>query len=121
MRGTTLLAIALTGCGFSVAASGSGDNAPDDARADSNKDAPPDQFVQIPACMTNPAYSNGPSGSTGHRYRKKNGTHYDGAIDTCAADGAHLVVIDTAAENDFVKGFANTDVWIGYDDLTTEG
>ena len=118
-RGLTLLAIALTGCGFSVAASGgSGDSAPEDAAAADAADAPPDQFVPIPACMTNPAYSNGPGG---HRYRKAASTNYDGAIDSCAADGAHLAVFETKAEQDFADTFAGNDVWIGIDDLTTEG
>jgi hypothetical protein len=118
-RGSTLLAIALAGCGFSVSASGGvGDSAPDDAAIDGAVDAPPDQFVAIPACMTNPAYTDAPDG---HRYRKTSAVNYDRAIDTCAADGAHLVVFETRAEQDFVDALAGTDVWIGIDDLTTEG
>lgn len=115
MRGPALLAIALAGCGFSVAAGGV---APEDGAIDASGDAPPDQVVVLPACMTSPMYSAGP---LGHRYRKKNGSHYDGAIDNCATDGAHLAVIDTMAENEFARTFAGEDVWIGYDDLTTEG
>lgn len=69
--------------------------------------------------MTNPAYSNGPNGS---RYRKVTGTDYDGAIDACGADGAHLAVLDTMSENAFAMQLAAGDqMWIGYDDLTTEG
>lgn len=119
MRGATLLAIGLAGCGFSVAATGGvGDSAPDDAAKDAAIDVPLDQFVVIPACMTNGAYTDGPNN---HRYRKKTGSHYDGAIDNCAADGAHLAVIETMAENELARTFAGEDVWIGYDDLTTEG
>jgi hypothetical protein len=119
IRGPLLLAIALGGCGFSVAATGgAGDSAPEDAAIDAPIDAAPDQFVAIPACMTSMDYSPGPDG---HRYRKQSATRYDGAIDTCTADGAHLAVIDTMDENAFALMFAGEDVWIGFDDLTTEG
>ncbi len=80
----------------------------------------PDTFVPQPACMTNPAYSNGPN--NGSRYRKTTAIDYDGAIDACGADGAHLAVLDTAPEHTFAMQFAAGDqMWIGYDDLTTEG
>lgn len=119
MRGLTFLAIALTGCGFSVAAGGgTGDSAPDDAGPDGHADAALDQFVSLPACMTSADYTTGPDGP---RYRKKSGSHYDGAIDNCAADGAHLAAIDSMAENEFARTFAGEDIWIGYDDLNTEG
>jgi hypothetical protein len=122
VRGVALLAIASAGCGFHVAASGQ-EGPGDDARmvdAPADETVPVDMFVVQPACMMNPAYSNGPN--NGSRYRKTGGTDYDGAIDACGADGAHLAVLDTMAENMFATQFgAGDQMWIGYDDLTTEG
>ena len=111
MRTVAILA-AVCGCGFQVPGAG-------DETADAGADAAPDAFVPLPACMTDVRYTNGPV--AGHRYRKTDPSDRDGAVDACGADGAHLAVIDTAAENAFVRTFGSADFWIGYDDLKTEG
>lgn len=117
MRAVVMLAL-LCGCGFEIRTS-DGD-AGVDAATDSSVDAKPDAFVQLPACMISPSYANGPE--AGHRYRKLEGRDRDSAFDACSADGAHLVVIDTAAEGMHVRSLAGSDnVWIGLDDLETEG
>ncbi len=120
MRGAALLALTLTGCGFHVAESGIGwsDDAGADARPDSASaiDAP----ESLPPCMSNPQYSAGPLGSK-HRYRETGNVDHDGAIETCTADGAHLVVIDDLPENLYVSAFAGKEAYIGLDDLAAEG
>lgn len=116
MRAVAVLAV-VCGCGFQVPAAG--DDTTVDAAVDAEADAAPDAFVPLPACMTSAAYSNGPV--AGHRYRKTDNRDRDGAFDACSADGAHLAVIETAAEDAYVRTFANADYWIGYDDLKTEG
>jgi hypothetical protein len=81
-------------------------------------DAPPDAAF-VPACMTDPTYAN----NGAHRYKVvPRDVDYDGAIDACAADGAHLAVVDSAAENQYLASLATTaGAWIGLDDLTVEG
>jgi hypothetical protein len=69
-----------------------------------------------PASPT-PAFEPGPDG---RRYRVTPGTDYDSAFELCAADGAHLAVIDTQEENDHLR-MLGQDLWIGFDDLTVEG
>jgi len=118
MRAVVMLALA-AGCGFETSAA-TGDDTPIDAAVIGNADAAPDAFVPLPACMTSAAYSNGPE--IGHRYRKIAPKDRDGAVDACNADGAHLAVIDNAAEDSYVHTFAGTtNTYIGLDDLTTEG
>jgi hypothetical protein len=73
--------------------------------------------VEPPACLTMPEYTPGPDGRL---YRQTMPLDYDTAMEECFADGAHLAVIDSMAENDFLQTFGN-DRWIGFDDLTTEG
>ncbi len=117
MRAVAILAV-VGGCGFRVP--GAGDDATIvDAAVDAGADAAPDAFVPLPACMTDVRYTNGPV--AGHRYRRTDSSDRDGAVDACAADGAHLAVIETPAEDAFVHAFGNSDFWIGYDDLKTEG
>jgi hypothetical protein len=88
---------------------------PDDAPP-ADPDAPPDA-PYVPACMTDPTYSN----NGGHRYKRlAQDTDYDTAIDRCAADGAHLAVVDDTTENNYLRGLHNADMWIGFDDLTEE-
>lgn len=124
MRGTGALVawlayLAGPGCGFTaprgVPEDAPGDAAPDDGPADAPPDAP-----DVPACVDDPSYTT--HGGTGHRYKALSGnTIYDTAIDRCAADGAHLAVVDTAAENAYLAGFITNEAWIGFDDLTEEG
>lgn len=116
MRGCALVVSLLVGCGFSVP-DGAGNGAGSDASTDTEPVVDAPRFH--PACATDPAYVAMPDG--GHRYRKVDATNYDGGIDRCTADGAHLAVIDSAEENAFVSTLAGGDVWIGLDDLTTEG
>jgi hypothetical protein len=114
MRGWALVVSLSAGCGFSVP-DGAGNGASDAPGEGIPADAP--RFH--PACATDPAYAQMPGSA--HRYRKVDATNYDGGIDRCTSDGAHLAVIDSAEENAFVKAMAGEDVWIGLDDLTTEG
>lgn len=118
MRAVALLALTLAACGFHVAESGS--RASDDGGPDAPADAASDVPENLPACMANPLYSAGPLSSK-HRYRETGNTDYDGAIDACTADGAHLVVVDDMPENLFVGAFAAEETFIGLDDLITEG
>ncbi len=118
MRGAVVLALTLAGCGFRVPDSGT--DPLDDGGTDATADSAIDAFENLPACMTNPLYSAGPLGSK-HRYRETGSVDYDGAIDTCTADGSHLVVIDDMAENLFVGAFAGEETFIGLDDLGSEG
>jgi hypothetical protein len=88
-----------------------------DASEDSSVDA-----GGSPACMTDPTYTLDPV--TGHRYKIPTQiSTYDGSIDLCATDGAHLAVVNDLAENQFLVDLAgdNGERWIGLDDLTTEG
>ncbi|CAN5824986.1 hypothetical protein BH11MYX3_BH11MYX3_32710 [soil metagenome] len=117
MRSVALIVLTLAGCGFHVAGSGSG---PSDGGPDAPLDSPLDAPEVLPACMTNPLYSAGPLGSK-HRYRETSGVDYDGAIDACTDDGAHLVVVDDMPENLFVGAFAGEETYIGLDDLAAEG
>ncbi|XP_067372297.1 CD209 antigen-like protein C [Channa argus] len=39
----------------------------------------------------------------------------------CENQGAHLVVIDTAVEQNFLSGFTNVSAWIGLSDIDEEG
>ena len=121
MRRVWAIAASLTwlGCRFSgppPATGDDGDDGPANPAPDASADAVPDAYV--PACMTDPSYSNnGP-----HRYKAyAQGTDYDTAIDRCAADGAHLVVVDSMVENEYLRTLITNDAWIGLDDLTTEG
>lgn len=74
-----------------------------------------------PACMTEAAYV--PNPATGRRYRLgPSGVNYDAAIDLCTASGAHLAVVEDAAENTYLAGLLPSgEGWIGLDDLTDEG
>jgi hypothetical protein len=74
--------------------------------------------TRLPACMTDPTYT----ARGEHRYKSypTPSVDYDTAIDRCAADGAHLVVIDSVTENEQAKGLISGDTWIGLDDLTVD-
>ncbi len=117
MRAVAFLAAICGGCGFHVPAN-PGDDTTVDAAVDAFVEPAPDAFVPLGACVTSPKYTTGPDG---HRYFKTATTDRDGGVDACAADGAHLAVLETAAEDAYVHTFAAGDVWIGYDDLKTEG
>lgn len=110
----------LAGCGFSPVPSAPVDaSAVDAPDAPPPIDAPPDAPPPV-TCANDPAYLDRPG--TNHRYRKIAGpVDYDTAIDQCAADGAHLVVIDDSTENAYVTALAAGQAWIGFDDLTREG
>lgn len=114
-----LTSIAAPGCRFSgPAATGDdgGDDGPGDAGPDAAPDAAPDA-TSAPACMTDPSYSN----NAGHRYKlQAQSADYDTAIDRCAAEGAHLIVVDSVEESDYLRTLVGSDVWIGLDDLTIE-
>lgn len=75
------------------------------------------------ACVGSGAYD---QSFGGHTYRYVSGPEldYDTAFDACAADGAHLAIIESADEQAFVAPLVAggpTDAWIGLDDLQVEG
>jgi hypothetical protein len=73
--------------------------------------------ARLPACMTDPTYT----AAGEHRYKySSSSVDYDTAIERCAADDAHLAVIDSMAENEQVKLLIGGDTWIGLDDLTVD-
>jgi len=108
---------ALAGCRFELPTPGAG--AMPDGPQLAGDMAPADaQTFDLP-CLHDAAYV-ARSGST-HRYRAIAGAFdYDGGIDRCTVDGAHLAVIDDAGENAFIHTLSTSDMWIGYDDLTRE-
>jgi hypothetical protein len=104
------------GCRFELPAAGG--PAPDGPGV-ATDGPPPDQTFDLP-CLHDAAYM--ARADSTHRYLAVDtALDYDGAIDRCTADGAHLVVIDDAAEDTFVHALAPGERWIGYDDLTAEG
>ena len=109
---------AWAGCTFEgPSAGGPREDAPQaDAPA---PDAPAPDAPYAPACMTDPSYSNNGE----HRYKViPRDVDYDTAIDACGADGAHLAVIDSSEENDYLRArLGANDAWIGLDDLTVDG
>lgn len=125
MRGLPLRATAASlaclgawaGCSFKSPRAG-GTDTPEDAApgGPGEPDAGP-----APLCMTEETYV--PNPATGRRYRiGPSNINYDAAIDFCAASGAHLAVVDDAAENTYLTTlFSGGEGWIGFDDLTEEG
>jgi hypothetical protein len=116
-----LAALAAPGCRFSAPQAAGDDDGGDDAPViDAAPDAPADaapDAAYVPACMTDPTYSN----NGGHRYKlQAQGADYDTAIDRCAAEGAHPIVVDSVEESDYLRTLVGSDVWIGLDDLTIE-
>jgi hypothetical protein len=110
-----LASIVAPGCRFTPPASGADDESPD-AAAEAPADAAPDA-PRVPACMTDSSYSNNGE----HRYKlHAQSADYDTAIDRCAAEGAHLIVVDSIEESDYLRTLTDNDVWIGLDDLTVE-
>lgn len=70
-----------------------------------------------PACAPSYELANGSS-----RYRRGADLSWTEAEADCEADGGHLVVIDDAAENAFVRAqAAGSLLWIGLSDHLTEG
>lgn len=116
------VALCLAGCGFrptqgqspgdDASVPGEGGGSGSDAMTGSDGSPGP------AACLTSGTYTTRPAST--HRYRVTATLDRDGAADACAADGAHLAVIDDTGENAYVRSIAN-DVWIGFDDLTAEG
>ncbi len=106
---------AWAGCSFeSPRLPASTDDAPP-----ADPDAPPDA-PYVPACMADATYTANPL--TGRRYKiHAQNVNYDAAIDRCAADGAHLAVVDDLVENTYLSDLLANDAWIGFDDLTEEG
>ncbi len=108
--------LACAGCGFDLQAV-----APpvqDAPQTDAAVDAMP---VTPPACTTSLAYTAG-GPQAGHKYRLSAITgSFDAVVASCAAEGAHVVTIETAAENTFVVGLAaGSTPWIGLHDREGE-
>lgn len=110
--GTAL--VLLVGCGFSAPiGSGGGDAAPGDAP---RTDAPPPDGPPPSSCPAAYTLAHGTS-----RYRLGAAASWYDAQLACEADGAHLVVVDDAAENAFVHGLQPTgDLWLGLSDHQAE-
>ena len=71
-------------------------------------------------CASNPLYQKVMDSAHGYR-RVDTPMTYDEAFATCAADGAHLVVIEDSTENARVGDLAsNRPGWIGFNDLDVE-
>ena len=121
MRGVwvaALVSLTYLGCRFDLPA-GPGD-APKDAPTHMDSDGPPPDGPSVQRCLTDSTYVD-PGLGNSHRYKRLDAdADYDTAIDRCAADGAHLAVVNDAAENNYLRGLHTTDMWIGYDDLTQE-
>ena len=103
---------AWAGCSFKSPRAGGPDTAEDASTDDAGPDA---------ACLTDAAYVENPA--TGRRYRLgPANVNYDASIDLCTASGAHLAVVEDAAENMYLAALLpGGEGWIGYDDLTEEG
>ena len=105
-----VVAVLAAGCSFRPAIGGDAPAAvPDagDVRDASATTEPPESL----ACLTDPTYQ--PVAGSAHTYKLIAQTSdFDTAFDACAADGAHLVAIHDAAENQLVFDNAK-DAWIG--------
>lgn len=114
---------AVAGCSFDPrgltagAAFDAGADGPIDARADAHPDATPDADP-CPA-----GYAPLPGISVRSQYRvDTNGKQWTDAEASCEADGlAHLVVLDSDAERDAVRGTTGSDLWVGVTDRVSEG
>jgi hypothetical protein len=81
----------------------------------------PERLVAPAAdCRTNESYS---ASYQSRLYRlETTPTNYKNATESCAADGAHLVVLSDERENQFVHDLSpGASKWIGYSDLSAEG
>jgi hypothetical protein len=74
----------------------------------------------LPPCATNPNYVANPLTTRWYRYYDMTRT-WTQARDICVADGAHLVVIDDADENAYVRSLSSRILWIGLNDRAVEG
>ena len=77
-----------------------------------------------PACLFDSAYVADPS--SGRRYRVVTDTgaqaSWGDAHTDCLGDGAHLAVIDSDVENNYIQGQLGPDTtWIGLHDMNSEG
>jgi hypothetical protein len=71
-----------------------------------------------PACIVDSSYELRPGSDHLYRY-EASGLFYDQAQASCAATGAHLVVIDDTDENDYVTSLGGAP-WIGFNDYAVE-
>jgi hypothetical protein len=86
-----------------------------DAAVDAAIDMAIDTPAQQAACLSNPAYTT--LGSQPHTYRYyTTQVQWQPAVDLCAADGAHLVILDNSTEASLLQ---NT--WVGVSDIANEG
>jgi hypothetical protein len=51
----------------------------------------------------------------------KHKTNWYAAKDACSEAGAHLLIINDKAENDFIKQIIDDDTWLGLTDVQNEG
>jgi Lectin C-type domain len=123
MRGAWIAAavsIACSACRFDLP-SATRDGPAKDSPGNGSADAP----AVAPRCMTDASYQ--ANSATGHRYKVlSQSVNYDTAIDQCAADGAHLAVVNDTAENTALTSIltatgGGNEGWIGFDDITVEG
>jgi hypothetical protein len=116
MRGLRAASAAIACLGASACSFRSPHGSPDapSESVDASVDAPP----AVQACLNDPTYV---ADGTGRRYKYiSQDADYDTAIDRCAADGAHLPVIDSMAENTYVRSLGTNDIWLGFNDLAEE-
>ncbi|HWO19659.1 MAG TPA: C-type lectin domain-containing protein [Kofleriaceae bacterium] len=128
MRGIRAAVFACLGawsaCSFRSPNNGGGDDGDDSGSASIDAPSIDAPAADAPRCVLDGTYKL--NAVTGHRYKVLTATvNYDTAIDLCTADGAHLAVVNDAAENTALMGILTAagggDAWLGFDDLTVEG
>lgn len=82
-------------------------------------DAPVDAPPILPACATDPLYVPSPAGV--RYFVSLVPLAWSAAQAECATKGAHLAIIKSQAENQYLDGLSNSVLWIGMNDLVTEG
>jgi hypothetical protein len=110
--------VLLAGCGASVQDGGSGTP---DSPGPTPPDAPDviDAPIDARPCTGGDANMTAPDGSCLLRFAAP--ITYTNAIALCAANNAHLAILDSQALSDAAIAFVGArDAWIGLDDRTTE-
>ena len=79
----------------------------------------PPRLPRAEDCATSADYSSFPGGG---RYRLiEEEMSFDAAFAACSVNQAHPVVITSDEENKRVRGFIDAEIWLGIDDLESEG
>lgn len=123
MRGAPALVV-LCGCRGILGIHGLADGPPDTAPPDgTSPDGAGDGVPDVPAGICPADFIQLPGGSP-HVYRLASGPAiFNSQLDNCAAlsIAAYLAIPDDQPELDGLVGLAATSIWVGIDDLQTEG